>query len=381
MLEEPDTIGAADGVVGGSRSGANTQGNGHSLATLGFGRSSTMWQVLLAMGGALALGACGSEQPPTQPEAPSEGGPLAAAVGTANTWVMRAPEPGGLCEISADLAVDAAGRSTVYTFGGTICNEGGDAESLDAYDVTTDTWRDAGSALGASMNGIGKIGNKFYYSGGITFGGGSEATTFQTNAFVFDAARTIRKADLPKASSGGVTGVINNKVYVLPGLCDGDRLPDPRSCAEPLIRTLFRYDPVTNTWTTLAEAPHNHNHGAGGVIDHKFYVAGGGSNTSPRTATLDVYDPATNSWKTLAPLPGAAPVVGAVVRNKLLVSPGAGTLWSYDPATNVWKTKRGPTFSHETASRVMIDGKAYLLAVGGSHDGFTVPNPSELYTP
>jgi len=202
-------------------------------------------------------------------------------------------------------------------------------------------------------------------------------------AYDFTNDRFIQKADMPKAGAEGVSGVIHDKLYVLPGYCDGDRWPDPRSCDVEPSRQLYRYDPVTNRWATLAPAPHYHRGGVGGVINHKLYVVGGREECCQKdVADLDVYDPATNSWETLAPIPSAGPAIGAMMRNRLYVIRGAGTLYVYDPVTNIWKTKRGPTWSHAAATRVMIDGIAYLLAVGGSHgSNFEVPNPSELYTP
>jgi N-acetylneuraminic acid mutarotase len=345
---------------------------------------------------ALWMSACSSDQAPTEPQIRGGETPAAATLAlTSNTWTARAPLPFGPCEVAAGL-VDAAGKSTVYVLGGTVCNEGGDLALVWAYDVTGDTWtRKNAQYSTTSPNGLGKIGNKFYVTGGSTFGGGGgELARATTEAYDFTNDRFIQKADMPKATGEGVTGVIHDKLYVLPGFCSGE---GPLFCDVEPIRQLYRYDPVTNTWATRRSAPHYHRGGAGGVINDKFYVVGGKkdcclSAASLDVASLDVYDPATNTWTTLAPMPTAGPVIGAVLRGRLyvirgptgeLADTGAGALYVYDPVTNIWKTKRGPTWSHAAATRVMIDGIAYLLAVGGTHgSGFDeTPNPSELYTP
>ncbi len=336
---------------------------------------------------AVWLAACASEQPSTGPEASDGDTPVVPSFALAsNTWAARSPLPSGACGVAAGLAVDPAGKSTVYVIGGNVCGEGGLFGGVYAYDVPSDTWTRKGADYPvASPNGLGKIGNKFYVAGGVTFSVGGESGRFKTMAYDFTNDRFLQKADMPKAGGEGVSGVIKDKLYVLSGFCDGDRFPDPRSCDVEPNHQLYRYDPVTNTWATLAPAPHVHRFGVGGVINHKLYVVGGREECCQKdVADLDVYDPATNTWKTLAPIPSAGPAIGAMLRNRLYVirGPGAGNLYVYDPATNIWKTKRGPVWSHAAATRVMIGGIAYLLAVGGSHGpNIDIPNPSELYTP
>lgn len=326
---------------------------------------------------ALWMPACTSERA-TEPELSGEQTPAAPLVAsTSNTWTARAPLPSGACGISAGLMVNAAGQSVVYVFGGTPCQEGFDGGEISAYNVTTNTWtlKGSGTATRAYMNGVGKIGGRFYMSGGLSYGAGFEVATFKTHAYSISGGALGRKADMPKATAEGVTGVIHDKLYVLPGYCSGDAWPDPRYCETEDIRQLYRYDPVTNTWATRRAAPHFHREGAGGVINNKFYVVGGRKEGGAFVTDLDVYDPATNTWATRAPIPVGGPAIAAVLRGKLFVIPIANNvLYVYDPVTNTWKTKRGPTHRHEAATRVRIDGRDYLLAVGRG-------TPSELYTP
>jgi hypothetical protein len=71
--------------------------------------------------------------------------------------------------------------------------------------------------------------------------------------FAYDYAndRNIPKHDMPNYTSDGVTGVINGKLYVLPGVCGGDHWPDPGYCDTGAFRNLFRYDPATDAWTKM----------------------------------------------------------------------------------------------------------------------------------
>jgi Kelch motif protein len=126
---------------------------------------------------------------------------------------------------------------------------------------------------------------------------------------------------------------------------------NPYYCQSEPIRTLFRYSPTTNTWSWKRPAPHYHANGAGGVINGKFYVAGGSNNYgSSLEASLDRYDPATDTWTTLAPLPTAGAARGAALQGKLFVVVRTTTgrrAYAYDPATNKWTAKTAPHWDHD----------------------------------
>jgi hypothetical protein len=334
----------------------------------------------------LALAACGDNATPTQPEAAGDPAPAAPLLALAsNTWTPKAPF--GLRLADVGVLPNSAGQSIAYTFGGTT-DEGGVGFPISAYNVATNTWTGNGAGRGVfgfSSNGVGKIGNKLFLSGG-DYGGG-EPTAFTAATWAYDpaASRLIRKADMPKATAHGVTGVIGGQLYVLPGDCFG-YLSDPQGCQDVAIRRLFRYDPATNTWISRRWAPHFHAYGAAGVINGRFYVAGGLDHFHP-TAAFDVYDPATNTWRTLAPLPTAGRAIGTALGSKLFVIVGFGSerrAYEYDRATNTWRSRATPTWDHDALVRVTIDGLSYLLAVGGLHFdphlGY-IPNNSELYTP
>jgi N-acetylneuraminic acid mutarotase len=120
-----------------------------------------------------------------------------------------------------------------------------------------------------------------------------------------------------------------------------------------------------------------------GVIQGKFYVAGGGSDK------LDIYDPGTNLWSSGAPLPspragGGAAVLGA----KLYVIGGfngekfTGEVLAYNPVTNRWITKAPlPTPRHFLAAdRIVVGGQPRVVAVGGRLD-LGATNETDLYAP
>jgi N-acetylneuraminic acid mutarotase len=280
------------------------------------------------------------------------------------------------------VALNSAGQSIVYVFGG--CDGEGlggycTGYPISAYNVATDTWTGGLSEVGVyAANGVGTIGGKLYFSGGYVVhepGGGEE--TRHLWAYDPAAGRLIQRADMPRATAEGVTGVINGKLYVLPGNCDSNFWPRPGYCQFEPIRRLYRYDPATDKWGARKSAPHYHRSGAAGVIGGKLYVVGGFHGFTP-VADLDVYDPATDTWKTLAPIPKAGRATGTALGGKLYVVVGTDA-YVYNPGTNRWSAIADPTWAHEAIVRVVINGKPKLLAVGGYHDGD--PNNTEVYTP
>jgi N-acetylneuraminic acid mutarotase len=332
---------------------------------------------------ALALSACGENL--TQPQEAGEQPAVAASASLpSGGWTIRAfmPDQYWRYGLAAEVVTTAAGQSTVYVFGGRF-NHGTTnpaATTILAYDAATDSWTTrAARFTGAATNGAGRIKDKIYISGGNRdFTGPWDASGVSSRLFAYDWRRDqmTRVADMPRATAEGVTGVINNKLYVLAGRCAG----------QLLCREFYRYDPATNTWTTLPPAPNSHRHGAGAVVGGKLYVAGGGA--SPFGA-FDAYDPATNKWTTAGTLPSDWEfAVGAKLGGRFYVTgiqggervgdranlPGT---FVYDPQTNNWEnlggypgpTGEGGQFLLRPLAElsVLLDGRAHLLALGSGH--------------
>jgi Kelch motif len=343
-------------------------------------------QLVLALG-ALTLGACAEDRSPTQPSSGTELAPDAsvAAALAPNTWTLKAPGP-ALIGISAGVVPDASGQSIVYVLGGTD-GAGSSGAGIEIYKIATNTWSNGSSdqTLGVyNSNGIGRIGNTLYISGGESYLGGSWHIDGGFSAYNTATHTLTDKALVPKVTANGITGVIDGKLYVLPGRCSTDYYGTSKYyCASEPIRTLFRYSPTTNFWSWKRQAPHFHAYGAGGVINGKFYVTGGSDRA------LDRYDPATDTWTTLAPLPTAGAARGAAIQGKLFVVVRTTTgrrAYAYDPATNKWTAKAAPRWDHDDIVPITWGGKPFLLGVGGVHYDPENPyllkgNPTEVYAP
>jgi N-acetylneuraminic acid mutarotase len=332
----------------------------------------------------LTLMGCMRDENPTQPLTTEEGTAPSFAV-AANSWTSKAQMPTGRQWLTAGVINNSAGQPILYAIGGSI--SGRSVTKVEAYNFATNTWSTKAPLPRAlsETHGAGVIGGKLYVSGGVQFNDPEAEFPFVSrDLYVYNPSTNTwtKKADMPWASSDGVTGVINNKLYVLVGDCWNDH-----ECggARGGDRRLLRYDPVTNTWdSSLPSAPSQHfGGGVGCVINGKFYVSGG------RSSQLDVYDPATNTWTTKAPLP--SPVVdaaSAVASNRCYVIGGRDgpfgatvrTVRMYNPVNNTWNTRAPmPTArSRLAAARAVLNGRSHIIAVGGAPGS---SRANEVYTP
>jgi N-acetylneuraminic acid mutarotase len=321
--------------------------------------------------GLLLVPSCRDNTEPSQPATQSPPAPSFAVA--SNSWTTKARMPTARSSLVAGVVNNSSSQPILYAIGGESSTES--LDRVEGYNFASNTWtRRAALPLPIRhQNGAGVIGGKVYVSGGELSAAGQETTQILPYLYVYNPSTNAwtQKASMPRPISKGITGVINGKLYVLTGLCD-------ENCTDRITRRLYRYDPVTNKWdATLPWCPESHLGGAGGVINGKFYVAGGQLQNGSLSRRLHMYDPATNKWTIKASMStvrfGAA---GAVVGNRLYVLGGIkgldmgplATVEAYDPATNTWKTRASmPTArTNLAAASVTWSGQSYILAVGGS---------------
>lgn len=342
--------------------------------------------------GAFALVSCRDDTTPTEPQVHEESPAPSDLAFAINNWTTKADMPTPRWMLTAGV-VNTSSGSVVYAIGGLSDEDSRSRHSLttvEAYSVATNTWTTK-AALPVPLhhtNGTGLIGGKLYVSGGETLVAGGDLSEYSKTLYVYDPRRDTwtRKADMPRPISKGITAVIGGKLYVLTGECA------QFECTTRNPRRLWRYDPATNRWdTSLRSSPAPHSRGAGGVIDGKFYVVGGGNLSDPTTNRLHVYDPATDKWTERAPLPTSRyGMAGVVLGGKFYVIGGieessatwVKTVHVYNPATNRWTTKASmPTGRTDLAAvRVLLDGQPRILAIGGK-GGAGATKANEAYTP
>ncbi len=312
----------------------------------------------------LALGGCAEPEAfgPGQPDA-VEFPPVAFATAATDVWESKAEMPTARMGLVAGTV-----NGVLYAVGG---SNNLPLTTVEAYTPGSNTWATRAPLPQArtNLNGAGVINGVLYVAGGY-FGGTPTNTLF---AYTPSSNTWTTRAPMPAAGGCGASGVIAGKLYVY-----------TTDCAGPGV--FQRYDPATNQWVLL-RAPQGHLHGAAGVVDGKFYLAGG-FNGFTRSRVLDSYDPVSGFWTTRAPMPGERVfAAGAGLNGLFYVVSGAGSCpilcqgqYVYDPKGDRWREKPAEGTFGRTSHAVAVTGTK-LYAVGGQYYTGGVSASTYAYTP
>jgi hypothetical protein len=250
-----------------------------------------------------------------------------------NSWQRLADLPELLTH--AAITVDGA---TIYLLGGYAGNNpGGSTRNVWKYDTTTNTWS-AGTPLPADRGGGGAaiVDGKLHFFGGATRrAGNKESAVDQNSHWVIDlrsAGSTWQAAaNLPRPRNHMAGVALNGKVYAI-----GGQLTYKEGSANQ--NWVDVYDPATNKWSQGAAMPTARGHISastfiwnGGIVVIGGSINGGGSGLA--TDKVERYDPQTNTWTTLPPIPGKrkTPVADAI-NGRIIVSNGG----TPDPTNTTW---------------------------------------------
>ena len=196
--------------------------------------------------------------------------------------------------------------------------------------------------------------------------------------------------EIPKDRLRGSAGVVvyNDKIYIACGIIDGHY--------DGHVAWLDEYDPRTNTWKKLPDAPRTRDHISAAVVDDKLYLAGGRNSTArinkvleTTIAEVDVYSFKTGKWTTL-PASSNIPTQRA---GATAVTQG-GKVWiiggesvqqlshneaeALDPKTNTWVGKTSMKQGRHGTGAVVHKGNIYIVAGSANHGGGPELNTVEV---
>lgn len=196
----------------------------------------------------------------------------------------------------------AAANGKLYLMGG-----GGNAAlPVEIFDPATATWT-KGATAPSIMHHFQPVtlGDKIYVLEAFVDNNYPNQTT-AANVFCYDtkADKWQKLAGLPaeRRRAGAGAAVCNGKLYLAGGIQNGH--------ASGTTNMFDVYDPATDKWTLLPNAPHIRDHSMAAVLNDKLYTIGGrntsihepefGAFYSKVVLEVDVYDFKTGRWSTLA---------------------------------------------------------------------------------
>jgi N-acetylneuraminic acid mutarotase len=250
--------------------------------------------------------------------------------------------------------------NSAVTVGGKVYSFGGQSESsltdVYVYDPAAQSWSKAASMPYGPRHQAaeGVIDGKVYLVSGWS--------GMNTDTLIFDPVTETwsKGADVPAASAAAGSAVLDGKLYVVGGCTT-------TSCT-PNTDKVFRYEPRTDSWESVASYPMPIGWQSCGAVGGKVVCAGGLSAGQPVTAAY-AYDPAANAWTRLADMP--ANLWGSAYHtadNRLLIAggiTGSQTLtnqgYAYDPVTNSWTS-----LPATNTARFRAGSSCGLYRVGGS---------------
>ncbi|MEO0468610.1 MAG: malectin domain-containing carbohydrate-binding protein [Bacteroidota bacterium] len=272
-----------------------------------------------------------------------------------------------------------------YLFGGRES-----PRTLEVYDYTTNTWSTAASAP-----------KDFNHFQATTWQGliwvvcafednGFPNETPESNIHMYDPAADvwIEGPEIPVARRRGGAGTVvyQDKFYVVGGNTIGHN--------GGYVSWFDVYDPIANTWTSLADAPHERDHFHAVVQGDKLYVIGGrqsggpGGTFAPLIPQVDVYDFTSGSWSTLstsADLPTPRAASGTVsFEGEIVIMGGEGngqaykTTEAFNPTTLQWRPLADMNHARH-GTQAIVSGDGIHITSGSPNQGGGNQTNMEVY--
>ncbi|MCS7032863.1 MAG: hypothetical protein NZ561_02585, partial [Phycisphaerae bacterium] len=198
------------------------------------------------------------------------------------------------------------------------------------YDTTNDTWISLPNLPAARGSGqMVLIGRTLYFFGGSDAARKDRADHWALNLDNLSAG-WITRAPMPAARNHFGAAAVGGFAYAVGGQTGQD-------LQAVFHANVYRYDPVSNTWTSVASLPSPaRSHANASTFVHKgriLSIGGEVANYSP-VAHVDAYNPATNTWSRLTALPTRTTAgIAASFGDTIIFTTGAaggqfrGTTW------------------------------------------------------
>jgi len=297
------------------------------------------------------------------------------------TWTALAPVPSPV----EGMTVGGVGQVIVgaYGFSSPLA---ANTNQTRLYNISSNTWS-AGATAPLHARSDATYGETTHGGFLYVIGGGNSGTALsdvERYDPVLDSWTTL--APMPTARAGAVAAVIDDGIFVI-----GGRQSTSGPCSGgPYVGNVERYDIDTNTWSTVAPLPSPRSDLAAVAHGGKVFVFGGctGTASAPSvTNEVDMYDPETNTWTILAPMPTPRASLVAGHKGNLVYAIGGTNGVSalnvnevYDFSANSWSTNTPMPTARQEAGAHSHGGRVYV--VGGSTPAYgSSSNANEVFKP
>jgi hypothetical protein len=212
-----------------------------------------------------------------------------------NTWITKvATYPDNQVSGMACGVLTVSGTSQIYCVGGNEFFGGTTTARVFSYNPVTDTittltaaddW--PGNTTGTIVpGGFTVVANKLYIIGGFDIGCCPTQGTWQFDPNAAVGSRWLQRLDYPLPRGSVPAAAIGGLIYTSGGL---DKFTDSDDS--------FKYDPVANTWTAIANIPRATGETRAVVINNEMWVLGGGETPPNPSNEVDIYNPCSNTWR------------------------------------------------------------------------------------
>lgn len=280
------------------------------------------------------------------------------------------------CTARHESSLTAVGNKVVLLGGRGI-------KPTEIFDTETQTWtKHAETPIEIHHFQAVTFKGEVYVLGGFTGGYPHETPIENIYIFNIDKNEWRKGPEIPEDRRRGAAGctVYNDKIYLVCGIQDGHW--------DGHVAWLDEYDPSTNSWRKLANAPHARDHVSVGVVNDKIYVAGG-RRSSGKTeqvfnlteGAVDVYDFSEDKWQTLPKnldIPTQRAGSFAVTMGPKIVILGGESasqeaahsdVEAFDTEKMEWEKYPSLVRGRHGTGAVVIDGKIYTAAGCGQRGG------------
>ena len=256
--------------------------------------------------------------------------------------------------------------------------------NIECFDPKTNTWTvmEAKSSLIHHFQPV-VFDDKIWMMGAMT--GGYPKEPPMSRIQIYDPKQDvwIEGVEMPEARRRGSAGTVvyNEKIYMACGITLGHTSGTNAWFDE--------YNPKTDTWKQLPDAPNIRDHFHAVVLDDKLYCIGG-RNTSYHEPDnfaaffdavikeIDVYDFKAGTWSTLdgpAALPEGSAAGGVAILHDIIIYFGGETgetalnkCWAFNPQTETW-TDMAPLNQGRHGSQAIVFEDKIFIAAGSPKKG------------